>query len=82
MTVVAAEPTYTFREWTRILRDTKDKSYQSTRLGADVLDYLAWKRLQRAAARTLDQYERDLRVLCLVAPARLEETISHRTVAA
>ena len=43
----------------------RDKRYQSTRLGADVVRYLAWKRLSRASERTLDQYERDLRLICL-----------------
>ena len=46
------EPRYTFREWLRV-RNTRDKTYQSTRLGADVLEYLAWKRLSGASARTL-----------------------------
>ena len=43
----------------------RDKTYQSTRLGKDVVDYLKWKRLSRASERTLDQYERDLRLVCL-----------------
>lgn len=38
----------------------KDKSYQSTRLGRDVADFLAWMSLGGASPRTLDQYERDL----------------------
>jgi hypothetical protein len=37
---------------------------RATPLGPDVVDYLAWKRLSRAAERTLDQYERDLRLVC------------------
>jgi site-specific recombinase XerD len=43
----------------------RDRTYQSTRLGKDVVAYLKWKRLSRAAERTLDQYERDLRLICL-----------------
>ena len=43
----------------------RDKSYQQTRLGKDVVAYLKWKRFSRASERTLDQYERDLRLVCL-----------------
>jgi hypothetical protein len=43
----------------------RDKSYQGTKLGPDAIEYLTWKRLSRAAERTLDQYERDLRLVCL-----------------
>lgn len=39
---------------------TRDKRYQQTRLGRDVVDFLAWLELGGAASRTLDQYERDL----------------------
>ena len=60
-----AEPRYTLREWRSIFHGTRDKGYLATRLGADVRDYLAWKRLSRASERTLDQYERDLSRLCL-----------------
>jgi integrase/recombinase XerC len=38
----------------------RDKSYQATRLGRDVADFLAWMELGGASPRTLDQYERDL----------------------
>jgi site-specific recombinase XerD len=38
----------------------RDKRYQSTRLGRDVADFLAWLELGGASPRTLDQYERDL----------------------
>lgn len=38
----------------------RDKTYQSTRLGRDVADFLAWLELGGASPRTLDQYERDL----------------------
>lgn len=47
MTVVAFDP-------------LRDKSYQSTRLGRDVADFLAWMELGGSSPRTLDQYERDL----------------------
>lgn len=47
----------------------RDKSYQHTRLGADVADFLAWKRLGGAAPRTLDQYEHDLSRACLMYPS-------------
>jgi hypothetical protein len=36
----------------------RDKTYQSTRLGRDVADFLAWLELGGARPRTLDQYER------------------------
>jgi integrase len=47
---------------------TRDKTYQSTRLGRDVADFLAWLELGGAASRTLDQYERDLSRGCLMFP--------------
>ena len=65
MTEAASEPRFTLREWSRIVRGTTlDRSHQETPLGPDVVAYLAWKRLSRAAERTLDQYERDLSRLC------------------
>jgi integrase/recombinase XerD len=60
-----APPRFTLAEWWHLAHDVKDTSYQRTRLGRDVVAYLAWKRLSRAAERTLDQYERDLRLVCL-----------------
>lgn len=52
---------YTLPEALRYLRNpTLDHAYRDTRLGASITAYLAWKRLSGAAARTLDQYERDL----------------------
>src|SRR5215831_4185522 len=51
-----------------IIDGTRDQSYLKTRLGPHVQQYLAWKRLGRTAARTLDQYERDLARLCLLLP--------------
>lgn len=57
----------TFAEWRR-LATTRDTSHRATRLGADVVRYLAWKKSQGASARTLDQYERDLRLLCHSVP--------------
>ena len=70
------EPVFTLREWSRIVTGTLDRSYQSSRLGADVTEYLAWKRLSRASARTLDQYERDLARLCVAVPKPFED-VSH-----
>lgn len=67
------EPRFTLREWSRIVRGTRDHSYQSSRLGADVPEYLAWKRLSRGSPRTLDQYERDIARLCLAVPKPLED---------
>lgn len=46
----------------------KDKSYAATRLGIAVVDFLAWMELGGTAARTLDQYERDLSRACLMYP--------------
>src|SRR5215471_8886300 len=46
----------------------RDKTYQSTRLGRSVVDFLAWKTLARRRPRTLDQYERDLARGCLMFP--------------
>ena len=45
-----------------------DKRYHQTRLGRDVVDFLAWMELGGAASRTLDQYERDLSRGCLMFP--------------
>jgi integrase len=48
----------------------KDKSYQQTRLGASVVEFLAWKEIGGAAEGTLDQYERDLARGCLMYPTK------------
>jgi integrase/recombinase XerC len=56
---------YTLAEWTEVFRMMRDTSYQRTRLGPDVVHYIAWKRLSRAAERTLDDYERALALVCL-----------------
>ena len=48
----------------------RDKTYQSTRLGRDVADFLAWLELGGASPRTLDQYERDLARGALMYPDR------------
>lgn len=60
---------FTPREWAdRLDRPTKDRRYQSTRTGAVVaFEYLPWKKLS-AAARTLDQLERDLARGCMAFP--------------
>jgi integrase/recombinase XerC len=55
-----------------MLRSMRDKSYQRTPLGSDVVEYLSWKRLSRAAERTLDQYERDLRLVCFATGTGVE----------
>lgn len=67
------EVRFSLAEWSRIFRGTLDHSYQSTRLGADIPAYLAWKRHARGSARTLDQYERDLSRLCLTVNKPVEE---------
>ena len=53
----------------------RDKSYQQTRLGRDVVDFLAWLELGGAASRTLDQYERDLSRAALMFPQKGMEDI-------
>ena len=47
----------------------RDKRYRETALGRDVVDFLAWLELGGAAARTLDQYERDLARGALMFPS-------------
>jgi site-specific recombinase XerD len=54
----------------------RDKTYQSTRLGRSVVDFLAWKELQRRRPRTLDQYERDLARGCLMFPDKAIDEIT------
>jgi integrase/recombinase XerC len=46
----------------------RDKSYQATRRGRSVVDFLAWKKLGGAADSTLEGYERDLARGCLMYP--------------
>lgn len=48
----------------------RDKSYRDTALGPDVVAWLAWLELGGARERTLDQYERDLAVVCRLYPGR------------
>ncbi|MDQ5822461.1 MAG: tyrosine-type recombinase/integrase [Actinomycetota bacterium] len=48
----------------------RDKSYQHTRLGLFVVDYLAWKELGGTAERTRTDYERVLARLCLMFPEK------------
>lgn len=51
----------TASEWaTRMQNPLRDHSYQQTKLGPAIVEYLAWKKLSGAAARTLEDYERDL----------------------
>ena len=47
---------------------TRDRSYERAKLARDVADWLAWLELGGTAARTLDQYERDLARGCLLFP--------------
>lgn len=56
----------TFEQWADIVRDpTRSREYQSsTRLGASVASYLAWKR-PSASERTLVIYEGYLAALCV-----------------
>lgn len=69
MSALQNERRFTWAEWQRIVRSpTRDLRYQQTTLGPHVREYLAWKRLSRAAERTLDQYERDLARLCIAVP--------------
>lgn len=53
----------TFREWldARVMRD---KTYQATPLGPDIVAFLREQGM-RLSPRTLDQYERDLRLIAL-----------------
>jgi integrase/recombinase XerC len=60
---------FTLAEARMFLDDpVRDQRYRLTTLGPDVADYLAWKRLSRASARTLDTYERILARLCVALP--------------
>ena len=46
----------------------RDMRYLGTRLGPDIEEYLRWKRLSNASARTLDTYERILSRLAVNLP--------------
>jgi integrase/recombinase XerD len=71
------EPLLTRSQWAAIMRaPLRDKSYQLTGLGAAVTDFLAWKRLDVAAERTLDQYERDLSRACVLYPEKTLEALT------
>lgn len=65
----------TVRRATRDYDPLLDKSYRETALGPDVLAWLDWLELGGAAARTLDQYERDLSVLCHLYPSKSVEAL-------
>jgi integrase/recombinase XerD len=70
-------PLLTAEQWAQRMREPlRDKSYQLTRLGPAVTEFLAWKRLDGAAERTLDQYERDLSRACVLYPDRTIETLT------
>ncbi len=59
----------TAAEWARVVSDpTRDRAYELTGLGTAVSDYLARRAITGLAARTLDQYERDLARLCILRP--------------
>lgn len=62
---------FTLTEARAILDDpVRDKTYQATRLGRDVVAWLAYRELGGAPPTTLDQYERDLSKLCLMFPRK------------
>lgn len=70
MSALATEPRYTLEEARRILGDPiANQAYLQTRLGPDVRDFLAWKRLSNASGRTLATYEWCLGHLCMRLPA-------------
>jgi len=58
----------------------RDKTYQSTRLGGDIVDFLAWMELGGASPRTLDQYERDLARGALLYPNQGTRELDDREV--
>ncbi|MGI9657890.1 MAG: hypothetical protein ACR2OD_03195, partial [Gaiellaceae bacterium] len=48
----------TASEWASMMRHpVRNRAYRLTPLGAKVADYLSWKELSGAAARTLETYE-------------------------
>lgn len=71
MSALAQQPTFTFDQWSRIVVDPiRDRTYRESQLGKAVADYLSWKETEdKAAARTIDSYERVLAQLALVATA-------------
>ena len=71
----------TAAEWVQMMRQPlRDKAYQLTGLGPAVTEFLAWKRLDGAAERTLDQYQRDLARACILHPDRTLETITSEDI--
>jgi integrase/recombinase XerD len=75
------ETLLTAAEWARMMREPlRDNAYQLTGLGPAVTDFLAWKRLDGAAERTLDQYERDLARACILYPDRTLETLTSEDI--
>jgi integrase/recombinase XerD len=76
-----SDPLLTAAEWARMMRaPLRDKAYQLTGLGPAVTDFLAWKRLDGAAERTLDQYERDLARACILYPEKTLETLTSEDI--
>lgn len=54
----------------------RDKSYQSTGLGRDVADFLAWMQLGGASPKTLLNYEADLAKGALMFPDKSVDTLT------
>ena len=71
----------TAEQWASMLRaPLRDQSYQLTGLGPAVADFLAWKKLDGAAERTLDQYERDISRACVLYPEKSVETLTSEDI--
>jgi site-specific recombinase XerD len=70
--------TLTLRELELMLREpVRDKRYLETKLGPVVTAYLSWKDNEAgAAARTLDQYERDLARMCVMLANRTTDEVT------
>jgi hypothetical protein len=76
-----SETLLTAGEWAAMFRaPLRDHSYQLTGLGPAVTDFLAWKRLDGAAERTLDTYERDLSRACVLFPEKTLETLTSEDI--
>jgi integrase/recombinase XerD len=76
-----SEKRLTVDEWAQMMRaPLRDHGYQLTRLGPAVTDFLAWKRLDGAAERTLDQYERDLARACILFPEKTLDTLTSEDI--
>ena len=60
----------------------RNRAYEATVLGPVIGEYLAWKRLGRAADSTLDTYERDLALLAINRPEAGVADVAHTDLAA